>query len=126
MIGRGEDGRAVCRFVEDDSFGSGRGQKITNELLNGVGPSDNINLFARQLLHDGLNANPSLPNTGAYRINTAVVGVNGDQGALATLPHYALDLNSTARDRRNVFAKQPPDLFDISLLIMHALILVKA
>ena len=116
----------MCRFVEDDSFGSGRGQKITNELLNGIGPSDNINLFARQLLYDGFNANPSLPNTGAYRINTAVVGVNGDHGALATLPHYALDLNSTARDRRNVFAKQPPDLFDIILLIMHALILVKA
>src|SRR5690606_18876434 len=71
-----------------------------------VGPRDDVDLFALQLAHHGLNAAAAHADAGADRVDRVVIADHGDLGARAGVTGHGLDLDDAVIDFRHFHLEQ--------------------
>src|SRR5439155_1695160 len=72
-----------------------------HETLGALGPLDDVDLFAAELVHDRLDAQSALADAGASRVEAGLTGAHGDLRAGAGLAGDADDLDLPVEDLRD-------------------------
>ena len=90
---RNDDGRVLLVSVQYHLVDLGRTQGAGDQNGRVITPLDDVNFFAHQLVDDVLEANTPQADAGANRVDTFLVGRDGDFAARAGLPGDGLDLD---------------------------------
>ena len=85
-------------LVDVDGDDLGRAQRVGHEHARVVAPRDDVDLLARQLGDDGLDAGAALADGGTDRVEALLARGDGDLGAAAGLAGDGLDLDGAAVD----------------------------
>src|SRR5438128_138898 len=90
LLGHDVDAHHVRRF-----------KGVRHETLGALGPLDDVDLFAAELVHDRLDAQSALADAGASRVEAGLTGAHGDLRAGAGLAGDADDLDLPVEDLRD-------------------------
>ena len=99
---------ALGFVVEFDGCDLGRLESLGNQHLDGIIPTNDIDLFAAEFIGD-------IPDPGAFdadaSTDTVDVGIqscDGDLGPVSRFSRYRLDLNDIIRDLGDFLLEEPP------------------
>src|SRR5690349_432519 len=98
LIVRNDDFDPALFLIDDDAADRCRLEGVDDEGRKILAPRDDVDLFALQLLNDGLDTAALHADAGANRIDGAVVADHADFGAAARIACRGLDLNDSVVD----------------------------
>ena len=106
LLVRHHDFDALGFFIEHDLGDFGGGQRVHHEGGDVLGPLDDVDLFALQLVDDSLNTAAAHADTGTDRIDGTILGAHGDLGAAARVAGNGDNLDHAVVDFRHFLAEQ--------------------
>ena len=88
-------------LVENHLGHLGRLQRVHQEGRHILVPRDDVDLLALELVHHGLHPATAHTDTGAHRVDGAVIGDHRDLGAAPRVAGHGLDLDDAVIDLRH-------------------------